>query len=102
MSVDKESVVLASPIIYSYRQQTAEVYSVKKISFYQDLKSRILRRKVNSSPAQPLLEEVEAVEFSYDAAPNLIKVNLKTTEEKTYELSVFPKNVDLAIPERTK
>ena len=38
-SVDKESVVLASPIKFSYKQLTAEALSVKKIAFYLDLKT---------------------------------------------------------------
>ena len=102
LSVDKESVAIASPIKFSYKQLTADALSIKKISFYLDIKGRILRRKVNSSPAQPLLEEVEAVNFSYDNASNLINVSLKTSEERIYEISVFPKNLDLAIPERTE
>ena len=54
------------------------------------------------SAVEPLLEEVEAVNFSYDNASNLINVSLKTSEERIYEISVFPKNLDLAIPERTE
>lgn len=99
LSVDKESVVLTSPIKFTYSLLTAEVFSVKKISFYLEQNNRILRRKVNSSPAQPLLHEVEAVEFSYDGTSNLVNVNLSLTEEKTYEIYVFPKNMDLASAE---
>ena len=102
MSVDREGVILSAPLSFSYNQLTAQVFSVKKISFYLDQKGRVLRRKVNSSPAQPLLEEVDSVEFSYDDASNLINVSLKTTEERTYEISVFPKNLDLASPKKTE
>ncbi len=102
MAVDKESIVLTSPINFSYPQLTTEVLLVKKVSFYLDLKSQILRRKVNSSPAQPLLEGVDSIVFSYDKALNLATANLKILEERTYEISVFPKNLDLASPERTE
>ncbi len=102
LSVDKESIVLISPINFSYPQLPTEVLLVRKVSFYLDQEDQILRRNVNTSPAQPLLEEVEAVIFSYDDASNLVNVNLKTIEERTYEISVFPKNLDLAFPEGTE
>jgi len=98
LSVDKESVILMSPINFSYSQLTAEVLLVKKISLYLDQKDRILRRKVNSSPAQPLLEQVDDILFSYDYASNLVNIKLKTVEERTNEISVFPKNLYLALP----
>ncbi|MFC2165241.1 PilW family protein [Acidobacteriota bacterium] len=102
LAVDKKSVVLTSPINFSYPQLTTEVVLVKKISFYRDQKSQILRRKVNSSPAQPLLEGVDSIVFSYEETSNLAIVNLKMPEERTYEISVFPKNLDLASPEGTE
>jgi hypothetical protein len=101
-AVDKKSVVLSSPISFSYSQMATEVLLVKRISIYLDQKGQILRRKVNASPAQPLLEEVTSIVFSYDDASNLANVDLKTPEERTYEISVFPKNLDLALPERTE
>lgn len=102
MSVDKESVILMSPVKLSYSKLTSEVLLVKKISFYLDQKGQILRRKVNSSPAQPLHEEVDSFVFSYDETSNLVNLNLKTTEERIYEISVFPKNLDLASPDETE
>jgi prepilin-type N-terminal cleavage/methylation domain-containing protein len=99
LSADKEGVVLTSPIKFSYDQQKAEVLSVKTVCFYLDQKKRILRRKVNTSPAQPLLEKVEAAEFKYDDTSNLINVHLKMAEERTYERTVFPKNLKLATPD---
>lgn len=100
LAIDKERIVLTSPLNFSYSQLTTEVLLVKKISFYLDQKTHIVRRKVNSSPAQPLLEEVDSLVFSYDEASNLANVNLKMPKERTYEISVFPKNLDLASPEK--
>ena len=101
-SVDRESVVLTSPINFTYAQLTTQVLLVKRISLYLDLETQILRRKVNSSPAQPLLEEVDSIVFSYDETSNLVNVNLKTAEERNHEISVFPKNLDLASPQNSE
>jgi hypothetical protein len=77
----------------------SEVIVVKQTSFYLDHKSLILRRKVNSSPAQPLLEGAEAVVFTYETPSNLINASITTSEDKTYEISIFPKNLYLANPQ---
>ena len=57
-----------------------------------------MRRKVNASPAQPLLEDVASFEFEYSKDDNLVRLNLalKAEEEKKYETIVFPKNVAMA------
>jgi len=95
LSVDDRSLVLSSPLQFSYAQQETKVLSIEKVSFYLDQKSHILRRQVNSSPAQPLLEEVEDVYFSYVRASNLVDVTLKMREGKEYAITVFPKNLGL-------
>jgi hypothetical protein len=58
----------------------------------------VIRRKVNASPAQPLLEDVAAFEFDYDRNANLVRLVLamKLSEEKKYETTVFPKNIAMA------
>ncbi len=98
-SVDEESIVLSSPLNFSFIKEKASIILVKKISFYLDEKKPILRRKVNSSPAQPLLEDTASFDFDRDKAANLVKLRLqlKTKEEKFYEISVFPKNAALAV-----
>jgi prepilin-type N-terminal cleavage/methylation domain-containing protein len=97
-SVDKESIVISSPLNLSYIKDKVSVILVKKISLYLDEKNPVLRRKVNSSPAQPLLEETTVFGFDLDKAINLVRlrVSLKSTKEKSYEISVFPKNTALA------
>ncbi len=98
-SVDEESIVLSSPLIFSFNKEKASIILVKKISLYLDEKKPILRRKVNSSPAQPLLEETAFFDFDMDKAANLVKLRLqlKTNKEKFYEISVFPKNAALSL-----
>ncbi len=97
-SVDKESIVISSPLNLSYIKDKVSIILVKKISLYLDEKKPVLRRKVNSSPAQPLLEETTFFGFDLDKATNLVRlrISLKSTKEKSYEISVFPKNTALA------
>ncbi len=97
--VDRESIVISSPLDLSYSMDKVSLILIKKISLYLDEKTPVLRRKVNSSPAQPLLEETTSFSFNLDRPSNLVKlsVSLKSTKEKSYEISVFPKNTALAI-----
>lgn len=97
--VDAESIVISSPLDLSYTRDKVSLILVKKISLYLDKKKPVLRRKVNSSPAQPLLEETAFFGFDLDKATNLVRLRvfLKSTKEKSYEISVFPKNTALAI-----
>ncbi len=98
-SVDEESIVLSSPLSFSLIKEKASIILVKKISLYLDEKKPTLRRKVNSSPAQPLLEDTAFFDFDRDRAANLVKLclQLQTNKEKFYEISVFPKNTALAL-----
>ena len=52
---------------------------------------------MNASPAQPLLEDVAAVDFQYDSSVNLAKagLSLQNAKRRKYEISVFPKNIGL-------
>jgi prepilin-type N-terminal cleavage/methylation domain-containing protein len=98
-SVDEGSIVLSSPLNFSYFKEKASLILFKKISLYLDERNPTLRRKVNSSPAQPLLEETSSFDFDWDKAANLVqlRLQLKTKKEKFYEISVFPKNAALAV-----
>jgi hypothetical protein len=98
-AVDDESIVLSSPLNFSFIKEKTSLIIVKKITLYLDEKKPTLRRKVNSSPAQPLLEETSFFDFERNKAVNLVKLRLqlKTNKEKFYEISVFPKNAALAV-----
>ncbi len=97
-SVESTGAVLSSPLINSYKTEKSNLSLLTKISFYLDKSKKILRRKVNSSPAQPLCEEVDSFECSYSPDTNLVKIRLALTlnPEKVYEISVFPKNTALS------
>jgi hypothetical protein len=98
--VEATAVVLGEPLQAAYSRIGGRLHLIERVSYFLDETSGILRRKVNSSPAQPLLEDVAAVEFDYDAAANLVTacLSLQNSKEKKYEVSVFPKNVGLARP----
>lgn len=97
-SVDKESIVLSSPLNFSSLKEETSVFLLREVSFFLDKNKHILRRKVNTSSAQPLLEEVGLFDFHYEKATNLVRLSLSfaTNKEKAYETSVFPKNIALA------
>jgi hypothetical protein len=96
---DKKSIVLSSPLKYSFLKERTQVCLLKKISFFLDKDKQILRRRTNSSPAQPLLENVTSFGLSYEKATNLARLylTLGSNKEKKYEISVFPKNTALAL-----
>lgn len=98
-SVYPDSIVLSSPINHPYLKENASMILLKKISLYLDKDKHILRRKVNSSPAQPLLDEAAFFDCDYDIDTNLVKLRLRLNgkKEKDYEISVFPKNTALAV-----
>jgi len=97
--VDKKSIVLSSPLNFSFLKEKTCVFLLKKISLFLDKDKQILRRRVNSSPAQPLIEEVSLFGFDYEKSTNLarLRLALKLNMEKEYEISVFPKNEALAL-----
>jgi hypothetical protein len=101
-AVETAAVVLDEPLREAFSRANGQAHLIEKISYYLDEPAGILRRKVNASPAQPLLEDVAAVEFRYDAAANLARAgfSLRNGKEKKYETSVFPKNIGLARPAR--
>ena len=96
--VDKSSIVLSSSLQNSYSKDALQIILLKKVSFYLDEAQHILRRKVNSSPAQPLLEEASAFAFTYNNISHFLELCLclNNHKEKTYETSLFLKNLALA------
>lgn len=99
-SVNKDSLVLSSPLNSSYLKDDTSLILLKKISLFLDENKHILRRKVNSSPPQPLVEDVTSFDFDYEKSSNLARLRLglkaNKNKERRYEISVFPKNTALA------
>ena len=97
-SVEKGSVIISSALENSYSRDRASLFLLQKVSLFLDEKTDILRRKVNSSPAQPLAEDTAFFSFDYDRASSLVRLRLgfESNKEKYYETAVFAKNVALA------
>jgi hypothetical protein len=98
-SADKDRIVLMSPLTADYMQKDTEIISLRKISLFFDDRRGVIRRKVNSSPAQPLLEDVSFFGFEYMRDSNLLRIHfkLKIDEEKDHEAVVFPKNTAMLV-----
>ncbi len=98
ITVDPNSVVIDSPLQSDYRQEDAKMIVMRRVSLFLDEPDGIIRRKVNTSPAQPLLEGVASFEFEYIEENNLAKlgIRLRSDEEKKYETLVFPKNTAIS------
>ncbi len=97
-SVAAGAVVLSSPLGAGYAKDHTSLLLIEKVSLTLDARQGVLRRKVNLSTAQPLLEDVRSADFLANRAANLIRVRfgLKGQGDATYEICVFPKNPALA------
>jgi hypothetical protein len=94
-SADRSSIVIDSPLMSDFPMGETRVILLRKVSLFLDKAKGIIRRKVNSSPAQPLLESVASFNFNYEQDANLVWLSLilELDEEKIYETTVFPKNM---------
>jgi type II secretory pathway pseudopilin PulG len=99
-SLDGKTAVLSEPLEASYPAATAQLLLIEEVSYFLDDRSGTLRRKVNASPAQPLLDDTGLFVPVYRREDNLARVTLADNKnvERTHELSVFPKNLGLVHP----
>ena len=98
ISTDQNGVVIDSPLASNYFVDSTQFILLRRISLYLDDVKGVLRRKVNASPAQPLLEDVASFAFEYTKDSNLVRLDLALIgdKEKRYETTVFPKNTAMA------
>ncbi len=96
----KRTLVLNSALEHSYDKDETHLFLLEKVFLYLDEGKNVIRRRVNASSPQPLLDDVASFHFSFEEKVNLIRIRfvMKSNEEKTYELSVFPKNPALVTP----
>jgi prepilin-type N-terminal cleavage/methylation domain-containing protein len=99
LRVEGNTLILGSSFGQGYGKESTRVSSLEKISYFLDAVDGVLRRRVGSGSAQPLIEDVESFLFSYDKPGNLVAVSfaLASRKEKTYDLCLFPKNIRLAV-----
>jgi type II secretory pathway pseudopilin PulG len=91
-------VLIESPLERGYARESAAVSLLERVTYARDGATRVLRRKVNASSAQPLLEDTAAVRWDFDAAADLVRIRLEldTKGARPYEATVFLKNPALA------
>lgn len=98
VSTEPDSIVIDSPLAFDYPPELVRFVLLRKITLFLDESLGVLRRKVNASSAQPLLENVASFVFDYIRDANLVRLGLTLNdkEEKKYETTVFPKNTAMA------
>ncbi len=96
-AVEANALVLDLPAEGGYSAEGCRVLPVEKVSYYLGTLDGVLRRQANSSPAQPLIEDIGDFRYSYDLPSNLVSVvvGLAPHKERTYAILVFPKNAGL-------
>lgn len=97
-AVEGNSLVLDVPVGADYGAGACRVIGIESVRYFLGSVDRIVRRQVNASPAQPLIEEVDTFLFSYDAASNAAtaSLRLRSGKERTHGILVFPKNAGLS------
>jgi prepilin-type N-terminal cleavage/methylation domain-containing protein len=96
-AIESATLVLDLPVEADYAKERGLVLPVERVSFYLGTADRIVRRQVNASPAQPLIEDIGVFRYAYDPPSNLASViiELAPHKERAYEIIVFPKNAGL-------
>ncbi len=94
VNVSNNLVTLSPAFSSSFRRAESIAYLLEEVEIYLDLKQSTLRRKVNKTSGQPLLEEVYDFQPTYAPEMNLAWIKLQTgsKKEKTHELFFYPKN----------
>lgn len=97
-AVEKRAIILSQPLALFYNKEDSTLFSLEKVSIFLDAPARTVRRKVNASPAQPLMENALQLSLAYEKEKNLARVEVRVSgdKERSYEISVFPKNIALA------
>jgi prepilin-type N-terminal cleavage/methylation domain-containing protein len=96
--VDAGAVIIDAPLERGYAREAAFLSLIERVTYFLDGNAHILRRRVNTSPAQPLLEGAAGAVWSLDAAAPLVRVRLEldTKGAHPHEATVFLKNAALA------
>ncbi len=95
--IDGSSIILERPLYFSYKKEKTEIILLKEICYFLDSSSNILRRKVNNSSAQPLIEDINKFKADYIEEKNLLLIHflLQKVTERVFDTTVFPKNLAL-------
>lgn len=96
--IEGSAIVLDSPLGAGYAAATAVLALLENVAYFRDGTTRVLRRRVNASPAQPLLDDTASVSWSHDPEAHLVTISIEISVEgvNQYGTTVFIKNAALA------
>ena len=96
--IEGSAIVLDSPLDAGYAAATAVLALLENVAYFRDETTRVLRRRVNASPAQPLLDDTTSVSWSHDPVARLVTIRIEIAAEgaTSYGTTVFLKNPALA------
>lgn len=99
-SIVGKTVLVDAPFEAYYFMGKSQVAPLDQTFLFFDQKTGSIRRKVNTSSPQPLLDDVLFFDFFYNRDVNLAGLSfaLINNKEKKYELYIYPKNVALGLP----
>jgi Tfp pilus assembly protein PilV len=91
-------IILNAPVSRDYRAAETFLVLVRATELEWTGAERIVRRKINASPAQPLLEDVSRFECGFSPEANLFmsRFRLVPGPEVVYEIAEFLKNMALS------
>jgi Tfp pilus assembly protein PilW len=97
-SVTGGALGLDRPIQRAYAAGDSVVFLLRRVAYSFDAAKGTVRRKINSSSAQPLVEGVASFSLSPEAAGGLVQGSLSIVEKpgRTYGFKVLPRNLALA------
>ncbi len=95
-AVSGNRLTVSPPLSFDFQAGRTEVILLEKIEIYFDRQAGILRRRVNGTTGQPLMEEVSNFNAAYSPQENLVHLSIifesggKVHER---ELLYYPKNL---------
>lgn len=95
-AISGNRLVISPALETSFPSGRTQITVLEKIELYLDAQQKILRRRVNSTSGQPLIEEVTAFQTAYLPSQNLAKIILTSEsggQYHDYELLIYPKNL---------
>lgn len=97
-STGPQYIILEQPLENGYEALGSRLILIKKINLYLDDKADLLRRKVNSSSGQPLLEDTSLFQYTYNPNSHVlnIQIQVRAFKETNHVYTIRPKNLVLA------
>lgn len=95
-SVSGNRLVVSPALNTAFEAARTDIIVLEKIELYLDRQQKILRRRVNSTTGQPLLEGAEGFAILYQAESNLASLTISIESGgklHEYELVMYPKNL---------